>query len=64
MYKVKNILDQFKVQGYGGNIDPETPIELEGWVVGYAVKLQGFYTRGELLAICEDLKALNDAEEK
>jgi hypothetical protein len=64
MQTVQNILNQFKVRGYGGNIDPETPIQLEGWEVGYSIPLQGFYTRGELLAICEDLKAFNDAEEK
>lgn len=62
--KVQNIFDQYKVHGYTGNIDPEAPIDFEGDVVGYAVKLQGYYTRGELLAICEDLKAFNDAEEK
>ena len=62
--KVQNILDQFKVVGYTGNTDPETPIQLESWLAGYAVKLQGYYTRGELLALCEDLKAFNDAEEK
>ena len=61
---VQNILDTHDVQGYTGNIDPETYIDFEGDVVGYAVKLQGCYTRGELLAICEDLKAFNDAEEK
>ena len=64
MLKVKNILDQYKVQGYGGNIDPETSIQLEGFIVGYSIPLQGYYTRGELLALCEDLKAFNDAEEK
>jgi hypothetical protein len=64
MQKVQNILNQFKVRGYGGNIDPETPIQLEGWEVGYSIPLQGFYTLGELRAICEDLKAFNDAEEK
>jgi hypothetical protein len=62
--KVQNILDQYKVQGYSGNIDPETPIQLEGFIVGYSIPLQGYYTRGELLALCEDLKAFNDAEEK
>lgn len=61
---VQNILDTHNVQGYTGNIDPETPIELEGDVVGFAVKISGYYTRGELLALCEDLKAFNDAEEK
>jgi hypothetical protein len=62
--KVQNILDQYKVHGYGGNVDPETPIQLEGFEVGYSIPLQGYYTRGELLAICEDLKAFNNSVEK
>ena len=51
----------YEVQGYTGNVDPETPIQFEGNVVGYAVKIGGFYTRGELLAIVEDLKAFNQS---
>ena len=64
MQTVKNILDLYDVQGYTGNIDPETPIQFEGDVVGYAVKISGFYTRGELLAICEDLTAFKNSLEK
>ena len=61
MQTVKNILDIYDVRGYTGMIDPETPIQFEGDEVGYAVKLQGFYTRGELLAICEDLAAFKSS---
>lgn len=61
MQTVKNILDMYEVQGYSGMVDPETPIQFEGDVVGYAVKIGGFYTRGELLAIVEDLNAFNQS---
>jgi hypothetical protein len=61
---VQNILDAYEVQGYSGMVDPETPIQFEGDVVGYAVKVQGFYTRAELLAIAEDLKAFNQSTPK
>jgi hypothetical protein len=64
MQTVKNILDIYDVRGYTGMIDPETPIQFEGDEVGYAVKLQGFYTRGELLALCEDLLAFKNSLEK
>ena len=59
MQKVQNILDIYEVKGYGGCIDPETPIQFEGDTVGYAVKVQGFYTLAELLAVASDLQALN-----
>ena len=64
MQTVKNILDIYEVQGYSGSIDPETPIQFEGDVVGYAVKIQGFYTRAELIAIVEDLWAFNQSTPK
>ena len=64
MEKVKNVLDAYEVRGYSGMVDPETPIQFEGQVVGYAVKVQGFYTRAELLAIAEDLKAFNQSTPK
>jgi hypothetical protein len=61
---VQNILDAYEVRGYSGSIDPETPIQFEGDVVGYAVKIQGFYTRAELIAIVEDLWAFNQSTPK
>jgi hypothetical protein len=61
---VQNILDAYEVQGYSGMVDPETPIQFEGDVVGYAVKIQGFYTRAELIAIVEDLWAFNQSTPK
>jgi hypothetical protein len=64
MQTVKNILDIYNVKGYSGAIDPETPIQFEGDVVGYAVKVQGFYTRAELIAIVEDLWAFNQSTPK
>ena len=63
MQTVQNILDIYDVQGYTGTVDPETPIIFEGDAVGYAVKLQGFYTRDELLAVCEDLTAFKNSLE-
>jgi hypothetical protein len=64
MQTVKNVLDAYKVQGYSGAIDPETPIQFEGDAVGYAVKVQGFYTRAELIAIVQDLWAFNQSTPK
>jgi hypothetical protein len=61
---VQNILDAYEVRGYSGSIDPETPIQFEGDVVGYAVKVQGFYTRAELIAIVQDLWAFNQSTPK
>lgn len=64
MQTVQNILDIYEVRGYSGSIDPETPIQFEGDVVGYAVKVSGFYTRAELIAIVEDLWAFNQSTPK
>lgn len=58
---VQNILDTYEVKGYSGAIDPETPIQWEGDWGGYAVKIQGYYTRAELLAIAEDLWTFNQS---
>jgi hypothetical protein len=64
METVQQVLDANEVRGYTGNLATDMLVQFEGDVVGYAVKVQGYYTRGELLAIAEDLKAFNESTPK
>lgn len=43
---------------YNNDLDPETEVSMD--LGGYAIRLQGYYTLGELLEVVKSLRNLND----